>query len=102
MRRGEVRVGERALRGGNLIALFVYPRSDSPTASVGVVAGTGIEGMRLANRLPYFTSGVHYPDLTVIGPEMLSEGTKGIRVTGFFGNDWRVESGEFAWGDGGK
>jgi hypothetical protein len=30
---------------------------------------------------------------------MLTEGSAGIRVAGFFGLDWSVERGEFAWRD---
>jgi len=62
-----------------------------------VVSGTGVVGLRLTNRLPYFLSGVGYPDCTVIGPEMLREGARGVRAAGFFGNDWSVDKGEFAW-----
>lgn len=53
--------------------------------------------MRLTDRLAYFVSGVAYPDCIVIGPEMLIEGSRGVRVAGFFGLDWSVTSGEFAW-----
>lgn len=96
VRNGEVRFGGQRLPGKDLAVLFLRPRSDSPTASVGVVAGTGIVGMRLTNRMPYFVSGASYPDLTVFAPEMLTEGSRGIRRAGFFGPDWRIESGEFA------
>ena len=66
-------------------------------ACVAVVSGTGITGMRLTDRLPYFLSGVEYPDVTVIGSEMLQQGSKGVRAAGFFGLDWSVDKGEFAW-----
>ena len=97
VKRGSVKIGEREVQGDDLAILFVRPRPGSDTASVGVVAGTGLPGMRLTERLPYFTSGVHFPDVTVIGSEMLSRGVAGVRVAGFFGNDWTVENGEFAW-----
>ena len=66
-------------------------------ACVAVVSGSGLAGMRLTDRLPYFLGGVEYPDVTVIGPEMLKQGSKGVRVAGFFGLDWSVDKGEFAW-----
>jgi poly(3-hydroxybutyrate) depolymerase len=97
VRRGAVRVGDREQRGEDLACLFLRPRPDSDTACVAAVSGTGPAGMRLTDRLPYFVSGVAFPDVTVIGPEMLVRGTEGIRGAGFFGNDWRVETGEFAW-----
>jgi hypothetical protein len=66
---------------------------------VAVVAGTGLTGLRLTNRLPYFLSGTGYPDCLVIGPEVLATGTEGIIAAGYFGNDWDVASGDFAWND---
>jgi hypothetical protein len=52
--------------------------------------------MRLTDRLPYFTSGVHYPDWIVLGPETLERGLAGVRAAGFYGPDWRMETGERA------
>ncbi len=61
---------------------------------MGVVGGTGLAGMRLTDRLPYFVSGVAYPDVCVLGPAVLAEGAIGVRLAGFFGLDWGEESGE--------
>lgn len=98
VQRGAVRVGEREVKGADLGCLFVRPRPGSDRALVGVVAGTGLAGMRLTDRLPVFVSGVGYPDCLVLGTEMLAKGMDGVRLAGFFGNDWGVASGEFAWG----
>jgi hypothetical protein len=97
VRRGSVRVGAREVKGNDLACLFLRPRPGSAVASVGAVSGSGPAGMRLTNRLGYLSSGVQYPDFTLLGPEMLAQGSKGVRAAGFFGNDWGVESGEFAW-----
>jgi dienelactone hydrolase len=94
---GAVRVGEREVRGDNLACLLVRPRPGSDRACVAVVGGTGISGMRITDCLPYFVSGVGLPDLTVLGPEALTAGFEGLRAAGYFGNDWSVEAGEFAW-----
>ncbi len=99
VRRGEIRVGERRTTGSDLACLFLRPRPGSDRACVGVVTGTGVPGMKLTDRLPYFLAGVAYPDLTIIGPGMLTDGFKGIRAAGFFGLDWSVAKGEFAWRD---
>ncbi len=99
VRHDAIRIGARTLSGDNQACLLVRPRPGSEVACVGVVSGTGVAGMRLTDRLPYFLSGVAYPDCTVIGPEMLRDGAKGVRAAGFFGNDWSVENGEFAWRD---
>lgn len=95
---GMVTVGRREL-SGDLACLFIRPRPGSDRALVGVVAGTGPLGLRLTERLPYFVSGIAYPDCIVLGPEVLSDGTAGIRAAGFFGLDWSVENGDFAWRD---
>lgn len=77
-------------------AYFIRPRKGSDRTSVGVIGGTDIVGMRLCDRVPIFTSGAAFPDMIVYGPEALVEGTKGVRLAGFFGNDWKVTSGDWA------
>jgi len=100
VRRDAVRVGSREERGKDVACLFIRPRPGSDVASVGAVAGTGLAGMRLTDRLPYFISGAGYPDCFVAGSEMLSAGgVAGVRCAGFFGKDWSVEKGEFVWRD---
>jgi pimeloyl-ACP methyl ester carboxylesterase len=96
---GLVKVGKRELHGDDLACLFVRPRPGSDCACVGVVAGSGLKGMRTADRLPYFTSGVGYPDLFVLSADSLTKGVAGVRLAGFFGNDWSVEKGEWAGKD---
>jgi poly(3-hydroxybutyrate) depolymerase len=97
VRRDHVSIGECVLTGDDLTCLFVRPRPGSATACVGVVAGTGQRGLRLADRTPIFVSGAAFPDCLVIGAEMLEKGIDGIRAAGFFGLDWSVEAGDFAW-----
>jgi len=97
VRRGEIRVGERRVTGSDLACLFLRPRPGSDRACVGVVTGTGVAGLKLTDRLSYFLAGVAYPDVTILGPEMLTKGAEGIRAAGFFGLDWSVAEGEFAW-----
>lgn len=97
VRRGAIRVGKREWKGDDLACLFLRPRPGSGHSVVGVVSGSGLPGMRLTERLPYFVSGVAYPDCIVMTPDVLSEGTAGIRAAGFFGIDWSVEQGDFAF-----
>jgi hypothetical protein len=40
---------------------------------------------------------VAVPDLVVLSTSMLTKGVEGLVGAGFFGPDWSVESGEFAW-----
>ena len=94
--RERVRVGARSLKGEDLAVLFVRPRPDSEIASVGVVAGTGLPGARLTDRIPYFVSGIAFPDLTVLDSSCLSAREAGLRAAAFFGPDWSLENGELA------
>jgi pimeloyl-ACP methyl ester carboxylesterase len=97
VRRGQVRIGGRTVLGDDLACLFCRPRPGSDRASVGVVAGSGPAGLRLTQWLPYFNSGVAYPDCLLLSAKMLTAGPSGLIAAGYFGNDWGVESGEFAW-----
>ncbi len=88
---GTVKLADEVLSGVDLAVLAVYPRPGSDRTLVGIVSGTGLPGLRLTERLPYFVSGVAYPDWIVIGPEMLQAGIGGVRAAGFFGNNWLMD-----------
>jgi pimeloyl-ACP methyl ester carboxylesterase len=97
--RGRIAVGERLLEGDDLGCYFVRPRPGSRIASVGAVAGTGLPGMKAASANQYFISGSGFPDVLVFGKDMLLDHFAGVRCVGYFGIDWSVEKGEFAWRD---
>ncbi|MFM7149257.1 MAG: hypothetical protein ACKO23_05400 [Gemmataceae bacterium] len=86
-------MGQRQETGADLAVLLAFPRPNSAVATVGVVGGTGLHGLRLTDRIPYFASGAAFPDWTVLDG-------KGVRGAGFFGNDWTLEHGESAWRGG--
>ena len=94
---GGLTVGERAFVGEDLACLFVRPRRGSDLATVAVVSGTGLYGVRATSQLPYFVSGVGYPDWIVLSAEHLMLGTQRVMAAGFFGTDWSLESGQTAW-----
>ncbi len=95
--RGAVRIGGRRIVGHDLACLFVRPRPGSSVACVAVVAGTGPAGRRLTDTLPYLQAGFSLPDCCVLSSRVLTDGGRGIRAAGFFGDDWSVERGEFLW-----
>jgi hypothetical protein len=97
VKRASVDIGGREIEGKDLACIFCRPRPGSDTALVAAVSGTGASGLRLTDRVPYFIAGVGYPDCTVFGADALREGSKAVRAAGYFGNDWSVEQGEFAW-----
>ncbi|MEZ4387136.1 MAG: prolyl oligopeptidase family serine peptidase [Candidatus Krumholzibacteriia bacterium] len=95
--RGTVRVGDRVLSGDGLGLLAVRPRPGGAAATVGVVAGSGLAGLRLLDGRPVLSPGVAYPDVTVF--EDLQDSTV-VRGAGFLGPGWRVAGGEFVWAEG--
>jgi hypothetical protein len=97
VRRGKVKIGARTVAGDDLACLFIRPRPGGNVASVGVITGSGLTGLRLTERLPYFTSGVAYPDCLLLRAKIVIESSGGPVAAGYFGGDWGVESGEFAW-----
>ncbi len=100
VRRGVVEIGERPETGDQLATLFLQPRPASDTALVGVVAGTGIAGMRATDRLRYFISGIAYPDLLLFSVDALdAAGPDDLRALGYFGLGWDLEEAEILWRD---
>jgi len=97
LKRNAFTYGGRSLDDSmNAGVFFIRPRRDSDIGCVAVIGGTNLVGMRLTERAPFFSSGAAYPDLLVLGIESLSDGTKGVRQAGYFGNDWKVASGDWA------
>lgn len=92
----QIRFGDVSFRGDDLAVNFIYPRRDSQVASVGVVAGTGIRGMKATQGNSYFSGITGFPDVLIFKTDMLKDGLSGVMVSGFFGNDWSVEKGDFA------
>jgi dienelactone hydrolase len=97
VRRGKLSAGKQTLEGRDLACLFIRPRPDSDIASVGVVAGTGMSGLRLTETLPYLYVGFSFPDLFIARPALLTEGNRGVEAAGFFGPDWSLETGDLFW-----
>ena len=99
VRSGQVRVGERSIEGDDLSAIFVRPRADSDVASVVVVSGTGPAGLRSSYFVSFFTPFVRYPDCQIARVDSENATHSENVAVGFFGLDWSVESGEFAFAD---
>jgi hypothetical protein len=97
VKNGSLSIGSKKLNQPDLGLMFVYPRYGSKDNLVGVFTGTGTRGMRCLDRLPVFSAGVAYPDWMVVTPQIFLKGTEGIAGAGYFGNDWKIESGESAW-----
>ncbi len=95
--RGSVRVGARRVEGADLCALAVVPGHDA-AQSIGIVAGTGLAGLRSTNHFPYFVSGAGFPDWIVGRTELLERGAAGFVGAGFFAGDWSADGqADSAW-----
>lgn len=94
-----LKVGDRVLKGGQYGGYFIYPNQNSDFASIGVVTATGVEGMYAAYANDYLQNGTFYPDVLFFTKKMAEKGLSGIQFSGFFGNDWSVENGEFIWNE---
>ena len=91
VRRGSISAGNNLYEGNDLGAYFMWPREDSKVASVAVVSGTGATGMKATEANQYFASGSGFPDFMVFSVDMLAEGIDGIRCTGFYNNQWKID-----------
>ena len=96
VQRGSASVGDQQYTGDNIGAYFMWPRPDSETASVAVISGTGVSGMRSTEANQYFAGGSGFPDYIIFSADMLKDGASGLKMAGFYGNDWTLESGDWA------
>ncbi len=111
---GTMTFDKRVMKGKDYACFMVRPRKGSNVASVGIVSGTGIEGMRLTYAVPYLEPWYSLPDVAVFNFGMFSQemkinesngkqygrrisfgGEQGAKIAGFFGLDWSVKNGEF-------
>ncbi len=83
-------VGEKEFSGDDLAAYFIFPRQDSQTASIGVVAGTGLDGSRATYGNSYFQAGTAFPDFTIFRSGAAEKGYELVEAAGWFGNDWEI------------
>jgi poly(3-hydroxybutyrate) depolymerase len=91
----EIKIGDKEFKGKDLACLFIRPCTDSKFASVAVIAGTGIEGMKLANLAQFSHPYLSFPDVVVYNSGVLKSDEEGVRIAGYFGNDWSLQNGDF-------
>jgi pimeloyl-ACP methyl ester carboxylesterase len=97
VKNGSLTLGNKTLKGKNYGAYYIYKRNDSDVASVGVVTATGPLGMKAAYANHYLTNATTFPDVLIFNDKVLLEGIAGVECSGFFGNDWSYETGDFVW-----
>lgn len=94
VKRGEINLGPESYAGDDLSACFVFPKNGEDNTSVGVIAGTGLSGMKSLIPNRYFVSGAGFPDFFVARTSMLIDGVDGIVAAGFFNQNWELQKGE--------
>jgi len=93
--RNKVSAGSTTWNGDTLSVYFVWPIKNSPVASVAVMAGSGIKGMRAADANQYFAGASGFPDFMIYSLDMLKSGVSGMKMAGFFDHDWKLSEQNF-------
>ena len=89
--RNKITAGDKQWTGDDLGAYFVWPIRSSSIASVAVIAGTGLKGMNTANANQYFAGASGFPDFMIFSSSMLLNGAGGMKMTGFYDWQWRLD-----------
>ena len=93
--RNKVTAGSKVWAGDDLSAYFVWPLKNSSIASVAVISGSGLKGMKAANANQYFAGASGFPDFMIYGFDMLNTGVAGVKMAGFFDNDWKLSETDY-------
>jgi len=93
--RNKITAGKNSWTGDDLAANFVWPIKNSPQASVAVITGTGLKGMKAAQANQYFAGASGFPDFMIFSLDMLKAGAPAVKLAGFFDNDWKLSGKEY-------
>ena len=97
VKNNSLEMGNVILEGTKWGAYFIFPRTDSDVASVGVVTATGKGGMKAAYANHYLVNGTTFPDVMIFDEDFLSNGLQSIKCAGFWSNEWSYDGGDFVW-----
>ncbi len=92
--KNKIAAGEQSFTGNDLAVYFTWPIKQSPVNSVGVIGGTGLAGMRATLGNQYFAGGSGFADYMIFSLEMLAKGSEGIKMAGYFDNNWKITGGD--------
>jgi pimeloyl-ACP methyl ester carboxylesterase len=90
----EIKAGDESWNGNDLAAYFTWPQKDVRLLT-GVVAATGVKGMKAACANQYFAGGSGFPDFMIFTSDMLRGDDKSIKLAGFFDHQWKLSAAEF-------
>lgn len=86
--KNEIKAGDTSYTGNDLGTYFVYPHPENDQALVGVIAGTGVSGMRATSPNNYISGITGFPDIMIYRADVLRDGLQAMEIAGFFNNDW--------------
>jgi predicted esterase len=92
--RNKVTAGSKQWIGEDVSACFVWPLAGSDIASVGVVSGSGLTGMKAAYANQYFAGASGFPDFMIYNAKMLMTGVDEVKMAGFYDNQWKLSEDE--------
>ncbi|KYP15194.1 MAG: hypothetical protein A1D16_02985 [Flavihumibacter sp. CACIAM 22H1] len=88
--RNLITAGNQRWEGEDLATYFVWPLKNSSKASVAVLTGTGDKGNNAAYANQYFAGASGFPDYMIFSFDMLKDGAKHLKLTGFFDTNWKL------------
>ncbi|MBK9291862.1 MAG: prolyl oligopeptidase family serine peptidase [Bacteroidetes bacterium] len=92
---GYVQVGRQRFEGDDLGFYAVFPLKGTNDNLIGIVGGSGLTGLKAAVQNHYFSGITAFPDLMIFKAGWLLNGLEDMRMSGFFGPDWGVDSGSW-------
>jgi predicted esterase len=90
LERNRATVGDKTFTGDNTGGYFVYPIQGLHFASVAVIGGTGLPGMRAADANQYFAGGSGFPDFMLFDASLPLQGEKAIKAAGYYNNKFEL------------
>ena len=88
--RNKITAGSNTWQSDKLGAYFTWPIANSNIASVSVITGSGLQGMKAANANQYFAGASGFPDFMIFDLDMLQTGVHGVKCAGFFDHNWKL------------
>lgn len=98
--RNKITAGSKTWTGDDIGAYFVWPIRSSSIASVAVISGTGVKGMNAAMANQYFAGASGFPDFMIFQLDMLKSGIKGVKMAGFYDNEWKLSDSDSMFAGG--
>lgn len=85
----QITAGSNSWKGDDLGAYFIWPQKNTHLL-IGVVASTGLSGMKSAYANQYFAGGSGFSDYMIFSSDLPKEGANGIKMAGFYNNQWKL------------